>query len=144
MSTEQVTITVEVPDGWILTGEYRVAVKGEWYINRNGGASQWPYARTRTKVFILRGQRKQEVFSMFLVVLRHSMDDIPVAIYGSRGEAEQRIASLSWDVSDWHREHFHSDASTPISMGVMQFDCKGQPVHYEAVRSFEDEHRSVA
>ena len=42
------TITVDVPDGWEATGEYRLVQNGEWYLRVDGGAGQWTYSVATT------------------------------------------------------------------------------------------------
>lgn len=77
----------------------------------------------------------------WLVLLRHSMEDLPVAIF--EGPDAKRKAKMFADYCDpmgtkEAREVLSTDCSTPICVWVIKF-VSGRPVSSEMVREIEDE-----
>ncbi len=77
----------------------------------------------------------------FLVVCRHTMDDIPIHLCESREEALVRAGALDVDSEEHpiNPEYWDTDASTPCSVAIIEFNDAGIPVKIEVVRSFDSE-----
>ena len=76
---------------------------------------------------------------MYLLRLRHSMDDVPFFLTADREEAIERARTASWDVP----EHIAlaaniPDCSTPCNIDVLQFENK-EPLRVIFRREYEDE-----
>lgn len=91
----------------------------------------------------------------YLVVLRHLMDDFPLALFHAKDyddpefrregqtpqEAAYEAALQHAHEASWHDdvEHpFGVDANTPHSIGLLTFCC-GVPTHYSMLREFSNE-----
>ncbi len=57
----------------------------------------------------------------FLVMLRHSMDDLPLFLTGDREEAMDFARKVTEDSGEHEKEVLRLDASTPISAQVYEF-----------------------
>lgn len=73
---------------------------------------------------------------MFLVMLRHEMDDIPVKLFKTRKAATkfaEKMQGMPWDEL---RTVFKVDCSTPLHVSVTEFDGFGDPVAHDNVKDF--------
>lgn len=76
---------------------------------------------------------------MYLVVLQHSMDDIPLGLYDTKDEAIAKASRSSWYPSSQLQERLNlSDCTTPYLMSIVTFK-NGQPISREIIRSYEEE-----
>lgn len=76
---------------------------------------------------------------MYLVVLRHTMDDLPVRLCKTREEAELAASRLAWEPNAAERNVFHTDCSTPTSIAIVAYDGHGLPRTMDVVRTFDEE-----
>lgn len=76
---------------------------------------------------------------MYLVLLRHTIDDLPVRLCATRDEAVAAASALSWEPDDRVRETFSTDCSTPCAIAIVEFDEQGRPASLDTVRRFHDE-----
>lgn len=73
----------------------------------------------------------------FLVLLCHTMDDLPVALRGTRDKAMALVNDLGPMPSEYIRKVFGTDCSTPSCIKIVEFH-NGVPVKCEVVREFDD------
>ena len=84
---------------------------------------------------------------MFLVLLRHSQDDLPLRLFESRRSAENWIAKAHWDRPEEEMIALDSDASTPICFSIVEMFCDSKDEHgasymprsIHCIRALEDE-----
>lgn len=57
----------------------------------------------------------------YLVVLRHSMEDLPVALFATEEEATECADGLDWMPSDDVRYRWDTDCSTPVCICIVKF-----------------------
>lgn len=76
---------------------------------------------------------------MYLVLLRHTMDDLPVRLCKTRAEANEVAVNLDEMPSDGIRDLFGTDCSTPVNVCIVRFNDSGVPVKMNCVRNFDDE-----
>lgn len=73
-----------------------------------------------------------------LVVCRHSMDDIPLALFGET-EREQAVAFINKinpdNPDETNPAYFDTDASTPIAAAIVTF-VGSVPTSIDVIRSF--------
>ena len=65
---------------------------------------------------------------MYLVLLRHEMDDLPVKLCCTRSHAKEIAKNLDAMPTDQIRAVFKTDCSTPVNVVVVEFDDDGDPV----------------
>jgi hypothetical protein len=75
---------------------------------------------------------------MFLVMLRFEHEDLPLYLCKHEGQAVEFARNADWIPDARTCELFHSYASGPISMVVVEFR-NGKPWNSQIVRSFEQE-----
>ena len=75
---------------------------------------------------------------MYLVLLRHTMDDLPVRLCDTRAEALQVAKEIAWEPSERDRRILKIDCSTPVCVSIVRFDAKGHAAKLEIVRDFEN------
>lgn len=76
---------------------------------------------------------------MYLVVLQHSMDDIPLGLYDTKEKAIDRIKRAGWYPSSTLLRRLElSNCTTPYLMSVVTFK-NGQPISREIIRNYEEE-----
>lgn len=71
----------------------------------------------------------------FLVMLHHTMDDLPVRLFATRRAAIACAKKLSAEPEESIREIFRRDCSMPVCTAVVEFR-QGKPVRAENVRHF--------
>lgn len=76
---------------------------------------------------------------MFVVLLRHLSDDLPVKLCKTFDEARDFAKAMAWMPTDHIREVFKTDISTPTCIVVVQYDESGDPVKVYHARSWEKE-----
>jgi hypothetical protein len=76
--------------------------------------------------------------SMFLVLHRCTMDDLPVALFPTKAEAVDFADSLEEMPSEEIQQLFRLDSTTPISVAIVEFSGS-RPIHVCFARSFEEE-----
>ena len=69
----------------------------------------------------------------YLVMLCHSMDDIPVALCESKEEAEAIASERGWDLTEDERRIFGIDCDSPAVIKIVQF-VDGKPIASDHVR----------
>lgn len=74
----------------------------------------------------------------FLVLLSHTMDDLPIGLFRTVKEAIEFADAASFDPTPEQREVFNTDCSTPCCINVVQF-VDGKPVGSAYMRLFEEE-----
>ena len=74
---------------------------------------------------------------MFLVVLRHSMDDVPYRLCKTKAEAKSVAARASVRKSYTYADRLDIDCSTPICWWIYEFK-DGEIVGGECVRDAEE------
>ena len=80
-----------------------------------------------------------------LVVLRHSMDDIPLQLftesagYSAKHRALEFIRVVTPQQVKEIAEYWDTDASTPNALAVVEFGTLGRPHTIEVVRTIFDE-----
>lgn len=74
----------------------------------------------------------------FLVVLRHSMDDLPVGLFATWGEAHRYAMSIKGMPCDWDRDIFQTDCSTPCAVAIATFKDSFVKA-FDIVRDFDDD-----
>lgn len=76
--------------------------------------------------------------SIYLVLLRHDMDDLPVYMTFDREEAMDVARTLDWEPDQRVLEVFGIQSRTPNRIDVVRFEG-GRPVELICVRDYEDE-----
>lgn len=76
---------------------------------------------------------------MHLVILRHTMDDVPLKLFVSRKAAEDYAEQVGWNPIDKVRTILNTDCSTPCSIAIASFDANGDLEKCDVVRSYDDE-----
>lgn len=74
----------------------------------------------------------------FLVLIRHTMDDFPVALLPNRHLAEGAASTVDPMLPEHVRTVFKSDASTPVCVAIVEYK-DGWPVSMDIVRYFDSE-----
>ena len=72
----------------------------------------------------------------FLVMLVHTMDDLPVALFTTRGEAEQFAREQPEMPTAEQRKIFDADCSTPCAVKICEFQ-NGSPLGMELAKLFD-------
>lgn len=76
---------------------------------------------------------------LYLVMLSHSMDDIPLAIFEKVGDAVEFAKAASWDVPEDIANAIKTpDCTTPTIISVVMF-VDGVPASRDVIRSYDDE-----
>lgn len=76
---------------------------------------------------------------MYLVVLQHSMDDIPLGLYDTKEKAVTRAKNAGWFPRSLVTERLNlSDCTTPIAKSIVTFK-NGQPVSRTIICNYEEE-----
>lgn len=89
---------------------------------------------------------------MYLVVLQHSMDDLPVRLFEIRAEAIEYISRMTWESGEEMASLLNVDCTTPQVISLIEFKIAGvsdqgdewSPVSREVVRDFEKEREPAA
>jgi hypothetical protein len=76
---------------------------------------------------------------MYLVLLRHDMDDLPVKLCKTFKEARIFAKNLDGMPTDKMCEVFDTDCSTPNCIAIVAFNGKGDPVDMTIVRDLNAE-----
>lgn len=77
--------------------------------------------------------------NLYLIRVRHTMDDIPLAICATEAEAVEIAKAASWDAPpELLRCNVVPDCSTPCAIDIVEF-TDGKPTSARIVRSYEDE-----
>lgn len=80
----------------------------------------------------------------YLVVLSHSLDDIPMGLFADRDEANQFASQLNWDVPDDLLQRLDlPGCNTPCMIAITTF-AGSTPVSRDIVRNYEDEDEALA
>ena len=74
----------------------------------------------------------------YLVVIRHSCDDIPLLLTGSLAEAMQFASQVDEDDGEDEKAFLGIDATTPVCVSVMHF-VGGRVAKIECGKCFDDE-----
>jgi hypothetical protein len=72
----------------------------------------------------------------FLVLLRHTMDDLPITLCETLEQAEKIARNVEKMPNDWIRAVYNSDCSMPCNVSVVEFR-HGQPSCCWVLRMFE-------
>lgn len=84
---------------------------------------------------------------MYLVVISHAMDDLPLAIFESKESARLYANSISWEAGNWVKSILSIDADTPQVISIFEFTNQGgagdlafyRTASREIVRDYEKE-----
>ena len=77
--------------------------------------------------------------NLYLVMLSHSMDDIPLAIFEKVSDAVEFAKDASWEVPEDIADALNTpDCSTPNVISVVMF-VDGVPASRDVIRSYDDE-----
>lgn len=76
---------------------------------------------------------------MHLVVLRHTMDDLPLRLFDNLLQASEYASKVNWFPSEEVRDILHADCSTPCCICIVTFDNSGELESNQIVRSYYDE-----
>lgn len=77
--------------------------------------------------------------NLYLVMLSHSMDDIPLAIFEKVGDAVEFAKAASWEVPKQIADAMNTpDCSTPNVISVVMF-VDGVPASRDVIRSYDNE-----
>lgn len=84
---------------------------------------------------------KPDIGNLYLVLLRHTMDDLPIFLTPNQGEAESVAASTLPDDRNAQRaeEVLGIDCSTPLNTTVVRFKADGTPCGMKVIHEFTDE-----
>lgn len=63
----------------------------------------------------------------YLVLLHHTMDDLPVRLVSDKAEAVRIAKQLDFEPSPEIRDVYYTDCSTPVCITVVEFR-HGEPV----------------
>jgi len=74
----------------------------------------------------------------YLVLLCHTMDDLPVRFFATHFAACRFAQSLSGEPDKAIRDLFNTDCSTPVCVKVVEFR-DGAPLAMDLVKEFEVE-----
>lgn len=58
----------------------------------------------------------------YLVILRHTMDDLPVGLFPTWDEAHAYAWSIGAMPCEWDRDIFATDCSTPCAVAIATFE----------------------
>ena len=72
----------------------------------------------------------------YLVLLRHTMDDLPLYVTSDRPQAEMVAKRVRPTDGAKAKAVLGVDASTPVCVGIVTFE-NGLPGKFEVVRQFE-------
>lgn len=76
----------------------------------------------------------------YLVILSHTMDDIPIRLFEDRDEALAFADGLPWEApSDLMQRLELPDCSTPASVTIVVFNNEGLPISRVIVKEYDDE-----
>lgn len=84
-----------------------------------------------------KNNQKGSPMNGYLVLLRHTMDDLPIGLFATFDEAKAFATKHGPDPTDAEREVFHTDCSTPIYMCIVPF-AAGFPVGITEVVDFTE------
>jgi hypothetical protein len=73
----------------------------------------------------------------FLVLLVHTMDDLPIGLFMSDSAAMSFANEIDEMPTEKIRKVYGTDCSTPNCVKIVQFDC-GEPVAVRVVRTFDN------
>ncbi len=74
---------------------------------------------------------------MFLVILRCTMDDIPLHLFGDRGSAVEYAETVSDELDEGVRVIIDVDCSDTCAVAIAGFAATGQIESYEVVKTFD-------
>jgi len=74
----------------------------------------------------------------FLVVLRHTMDDLPVALFDNWEAALEYAMAIKGMPCNWDREVFNTDCSTPCAVAIATFK-NSFVAQFDIVRTLDDD-----
>lgn len=69
---------------------------------------------------------------MYLVVLSHTMDDIPLRLFADEEKAKAYAAEVDGNSPD--ADYWKTDASTPCSVSIVEFDGEGKAVKHTLIK----------
>lgn len=72
----------------------------------------------------------------YLVELIHTMDDLPIGLFATRGEADEFASKVRPMPTAAMRRVFNTDCSTPVGVSITRFRL-GKPDSRKMVRQFE-------
>lgn len=75
---------------------------------------------------------------MFMVVLRHSQDDIPYRLCQTRAEAEAVLTTATEEKAYEYGDRLRLACSTPVCWWIYEFDANGELVGGDNIREAED------
>lgn len=79
----------------------------------------------------------------YVVLLRHTMDDLPLALFGSHADAVAFAKTVDWMPTDKVRDILGTDCSTPCVIAIAEFR-EGLLYSLEIVRDIEQEQEQPA
>lgn len=65
----------------------------------------------------------------YLVLLRHTMDDLPIALFGDRDRAVKFAQKTRPQPTDAIRNFYNADCATPVAVVVVEF-VRGKPKRF--------------
>lgn len=75
----------------------------------------------------------------YLVVLSHTMDDIPIRLFKDRDEALDFADDLPWEApADLLQRLERPDCSTPCNVSIVLFNDEGIPISQVIVKEYEE------
>lgn len=73
---------------------------------------------------------------MYLVVIHHNFDDLPVKLFNNDGDARSYASTVD-EVPEPILKTFKINRTDPVCVAVVSFDEQtGEPTRHETVRSF--------
>lgn len=72
----------------------------------------------------------------YLVLLVHTMDDLPIGLFGTYQQAARKGRSLLGMPTDAIRELYNTDCSSPVCVKIVEFNL-GVPVRVLLVKEFD-------
>lgn len=93
--------------------------------------------KKKTKVAVRRQAPLKSGLSGYLVVWRHTMDDIPIAFFGDAAAAYKFAEKVSWRDGYKRAKQLDIDCSTPVCFAVCTFE-KGLSTRFDFVNRKDD------
>lgn len=75
--------------------------------------------------------------TIYLVLLRHTMDDLPLFITGNYVEAVAAARNADWQPTEEIGRVFGLDCTTPVCIDVVTFE-DGVPVRLETIKEYDE------
>lgn len=75
---------------------------------------------------------------MYLVIERHTMDDLPIGLFETRAEAVKFAAEFTEPQSEKTVDRLGFDCTTPCNISIVRFRGS-RPQSMSCVRSYDDE-----